>query len=544
MRKWTGIAIIVLAVVAVNIAVQLHVVRWDMTDDKRYSLSDATKQLLREYNTRNGGNESIVITDYLNGELNAGFKRLSHALKETVEEMQVYGDITYRQALEGEAEQAGLRPTVIHEKSHNGQTARTTIYPYVEVRLGGKKMIAELLKNNRGLSGDENLNNSIENIEYTLSEAILTISREDTIRVAFLEGHGELSERYVWDLTQQLSHYMQVDRGIAGTRVEELLPYRAIIIADPQHPFSDKDKFLLDQYVMHGGRVLWIVNGVQFSQEGLSSDGYTPAIPMDLSLSDMLFRYGVRIVPALIQDAQCLPVPVNVSTQVGETNYQPMPWYYAPLLLTSQASPITRNIMQVSSAFCSPIEVVGGEDGIHKEVLLATSTASRLIPTPAKVDLSDLNPDMEEFKWQYIPVGILLEGSFTSFFAHRMMPEGVEATGITKESVPTRQIVIACGSVIRNEWQQGQVLPLGYDRYTGMQFGNRDVLLNAVLYLCDNEGLMSLRQRQVTLRLLNDQRAHAERKMIQTICVIAPIVLLAMVVLIVIGIRKHNYTKR
>ena len=167
-----------------------------------------------------------------------------------------------------------------------------------------------------------------------------------------------------------------------------------------------------------------------------------------------------------------------------------------------------------------------------------------MIPTPAKVDLGDLNPDMEEFRWQYIPVGILLEGTFASAFAHRMVPEGIdEQTPIQKTSVPTRQIVIASGSVIRNEIRQGQMLPMGYDRYSGMQFGNRDMMVNAVLYLCDDEGLMSLRQRELTLRLLNDKRAHERRQVIQAVSISVPILLLAMVVAIVMVIRKKRYTR-
>ena len=536
--KWRSVILWLAGIVLVNVLVHFAVVRYDMTDDKRYSLSPQTKQLLR------GTQEPIIVVNYLDGELNAGFTRLKKAVEETVEEMAVYGDIRRLAPNDEDIKESGLQPTVIHERAQNGRTAQTAVYPYVEVRCGNHRTFAALLKNNRGLSGEENLNHSIEGIEYALAEAIHGLTNKDTARVAFIEGHGELPERYVMDLTTQLARFMWVDRGVLGNSVDDLLPYKALIIADPQKAFSEKDKFLLDQYLMRGGRILWVMNGVQFSQDVLSSEGFTPAIPLDLNLNDMLFRYGVRISPALIQDVQCLPVPVDVSSNAAEPNYQPLPWYYAPLLLTSQVSPITRNVMQVSSMFCSPVEVVGGEDGIRKEILLATSTASRMIPTPAKVDLGDLNPDMEEFRWQYIPVGILLEGTFASAFAHRMVPEGIDQqTPIQKTSVPTRHIVIASGSVIRNEIRQGQMLPMGYDRYSGMQFGNRDMMVNAVLYLCDDEGLMSLRQRELTLRLLNDKRAHERRQVIQAVSISVPILLLAMVVAIVMVIRKKRYTR-
>ena len=528
------LGLVLASVIAVNVLVHFVVIRHDMTDDKRYSLSEPTKRLLGSLDSE------VVVTSYLEGDLNASFKRLRKALNETLEEMEVYGALVIGEGLMVNGE--GLEPVIIHERAKDGKTVQTTIYPYVSLEYKGKKSIVSLLRNNRGRSGEENINSSIENIEYALAETLHSLATQDTLRVAFIEGHGELPERYVLDLTMQLSKYAQVDRGQLGTDPAALDAYKVVIIADPHEAFSESDKYILDQYLMNGGRILWVVNGVMFSSDALSADGYTPAIPLDLNVQDMLYRYGIRIAPALIQDVQCVRVPVNVAVS-GEPNYQPMPWYYAPLLLTSQASPITRNLMQVSSTFASPIEVVGGEDGIRKEVLIATSTASRLIPTPAKVDLGELDPDMETFKWQYIPVGMLLEGVFPSVFAHRLPPEEITTLRpIAKQSVDTKQIVISSGSVIRNEWLKGQLVPMGYDRYSGVQFGNRDLMVNAVLYLSDDEGLMSLRQRELTLRLLNEKRAYDKRKQIQAISIISPIALLALVVGIVVVVRKKKYT--
>ena len=190
------------------------------------------------------------------------------------------------------------------------------------------------------------------------------------------------------------------------------------------------------------------------------------------------------------------------------------------------------------------IDIVGGEDGIHKEILLATSSASRLIATPAEVDLTDINPDMQTFKYQFIPVAFALEGKFESVFAHRMVPEGIQTRDETlAKSVPTRQVVVASGSIIRNDIQQGQALPVGYDRYSGMQFGNRDFLTNAVLYLADDEGLIALREKTVALRLLNDKRAHDERTKIQVISIVTPVLLLALVGIVFLLVRRRKYAK-
>ena len=258
----------------------------------------------------------------------------------------------------------------------------------------------------------------------------------------------------------------------------------------------------------------------------------------------MLFRYGIRITPALVQDIQCLPIPVNVSPNPEQPNLQPMPWTFAPLLLTSQGSPITRNMGQVMSTFVSPVEAVGGDDGIEKRVLLATSTASRVTATPGKVDLNDMQPDMQEFKYQYVPVAVSLEGVFPSAYAHRMVPDGIATNEpIRKESTPTRQVVIASGSVLLNETQKGQILPMGYDRYSGMQFSNRDMIVNALLWLTDEEGLIGLREKNVVLRLLNDKRAHEERLRVQLISTICPIAILALIGGIVFIARKRKFER-
>ncbi|MGM9838341.1 MAG: gliding motility-associated ABC transporter substrate-binding protein GldG [Paludibacteraceae bacterium] len=526
-------------IILINILVQLCVVRLDMTEDKRYSLSEPTKRLLRQTDS------PVEVTLYLDGDLNAGFRRLKKATEEIVDELGIYADVRFHvfDASEENIPQQ-LSPIVIHERQKDGKTAQTTVYPYASVRYGGRNRVIPLLKNNRGLSGEENLNISIENLEYAFAEALHSLLQTDTAKIAFIEGHGELPEQNVYDLTSSLSRYFDIDRGVLGAAPHVLDPYKVVIIADPQGKFSDSDKYILDQYVMRGGRILWVLNGVQFSEQVLSEEGFTPVLPLELNLTDMFFRYGVRINPALVQDVQCLPIPVNVSTDPQQPNLQPMPWYYAPLLLTSQASPITRNIGQVSCTFASPIDIVGGEDGIHKEILLATSTASRLIGTPAEVDLADLNPDMQTFTYQYIPIAYSLEGEFPSAFAHRMVPEGIDSHEpiLTKSSM-TKQIVVGSGSIIRNDIQQGEALPLGYDRYSGMQFSNRDFLTNAILYLSDDEGLISLREKNVVLRLLNDKRAYQNRTSIQLISTISPILLLGIAGMFFIVIRKRKYTR-
>ena len=537
MKGRVGILILV-ALALMNVLVHQVVCRWDMTDDKRYTISDPTKELLRTLDS------PLTVTVLLEGELNAGFTRLQNAVGELLSEFSVYTAkrITSR-PLETSMVQ-GLDPIVIHERTHKGKMAQTTVYPYAIVEYKGKKRVVNLLQNQRSLSGEENLNNSIENLEFCLVEAIRGMVQTKVEKVVFLEGHGELEERDVYDLTQLLVQYYQVDRGCLGNEAGVLDGYAAVIIADPQWPFSEEDKYILDQYIMQGGRVLWVVNGVKFSQDFLVSQGTTPIVALDLDINDMLFKYGVRIRHGLVQDLQCLPVPVDVSTNAQQPNWQPMPWTYAPLLLTSQQSPITRNIAQLTATMASAVEVVGGDDGIRKEVLLATSSASKITAVPAQVDLTQGVDDEQSYRYAYIPVAVSLEGEFSSLYAHLGAPESiVNAPSTRKKSVPTRQIVVAAGSSIRNDWQHNQPLPLGYDRYTKTQFGNRDFMLNAVLYLTDNEGWLQLRQKEITLRLINDQRAQMARVRAQVMSMVIPLAILGLLGGVIMVVKKRKYVK-
>ena len=553
MRKYAPYIFIVGLLLCLYGALYERPVRWDLTDDKHYSLSEASKALLRKTDA------PIEVTLLLDGDLNAGFRRLKKAAEETVAEMNVFGDVPFvhvPSTISSLADSIGLRPIIIHEREQNGKTAQTTVYPYALMRYKGRQAVVTLLKNTRGLSGEENLNASIEQLEFAFMEALHLLQQTETPRIAILEGHNEPDEAHTYDLMTALSKYFQIDRGSLtppssegkGVDAHMLDGYKAILIISPQTAFSDVERFVIDQYIMRGGTVLWALDGVRFSEQVLQQEGYTPVVALDLGLTEMLFRYGVRVNPALVQDIQCLSIPVNVSTDPEQPNLQPMPWTFAPLLLTSEGSPITRGLGQVMSTFVSPIDAVGGDDGIEKRILLATSTASRVTASPGEVNLSDMNPDLNAFQYQYVPVAVSLEGMFGSAYAHRMVPEGVESQesrveSIIKRSVKTRQVVIGSGSILVNETQRSTPLPMGYDRYSGMQFSNRDFIVNALLWMTDSEGLISLREKTVTMRLLNDRRAHGQRAQVQLISTVSPVALLALIGGIVFVIRKRRYEK-
>ncbi len=536
--------------VLLNIVAHFFFFRIDLTDDKRYSLSAPTQTMMRDLK------QNVHITLLLAGDLNAGFTRLQNATEEMLDELAIYGPLSWetirpndlpateQQALQQALAQQGLNPTAIYERTKNGSQSQTIVYPFALVKIDNRQTFVPLLQNNRSLSGAENLNHSIEGLEYTFMETIHTLAATEMPRIAFLEGHGELPEQQTADIQMALSRYFDVYRGTITNEATCLDGFRAIVVADPQLPFSDKDKYILDQYIMHGGRILWVVNGVRFSENILEEAGYTPAIPLDLNLTDIFFRYGVRINAHLVQDLQCLPIPVDVSQDPQMPQYQAMPWTFAPLLLTSGASPITRNVMQVSATFASDIDLVGDGANQQRDILLATGSASKLTPTPGEVNLMNLHINEQEFTHQLVPVAASIEGTFPSLFAHRMIPEGlIDTREKLSQSAPTKQVWVSCGSVIRNDWQNGQPLPVGYDRYSKVQFGNRDFLVNALLYLTDDTGLINLRQKTIPLRMLNEQRNTTTLTKNQIISILLPLCLLAIVGVVTTYTRKKKYAR-
>jgi ABC-2 type transport system permease protein len=450
-----------------------------------------------------------------------------------------------RQQHYAKLENKGLRPTVVHDKDAEGRMQQKVVFPWAEVAVGSDTIPVSLLKNISGKSGQENLNISIENLEYELTDAIRILSTKNIQKVAFLEGHGELSEPYVYDITTQLARYYQVDRGVLGSDISMLDPYKVIIIAQPDTAFSESDKFIIDQYIMNGGRVLWLIDGV-------ATNGEVGKVN-DVNLTDQLFTYGIRLSPTLLLDVQCALVPIQVDGQTGQSEFQPAPWYYSPLLMPAPNHAITRHLAPVKAEFASYIELVGEQQNAHiaKTVLLASSahTALEKAPMQLSASIANLSPESPYFAYAYLPVAALFEGEFTSVYANRMKPAGVDSKGrtIQKRSKPTKMIVVADGSVIANELQgfgQGyEPMPLGYDSYMNQQFGNGNFMVNAVNYLADDDGWLQLRNRQITLRMLDKQKITTQRTYWQVLNTSVPLLLLITFSVIYQLVRRKRYAK-
>lgn len=531
--------------------------RIDLTSDKRYSISEQSKNLMEKID------ETIKVTVYLDGDLNPGFQRLKKSTLEMIDELSVYSpkkpviefvnpsiadNQQQREKNYSEMEADGFTPTAVYEHDKEGKAIQKIIFPWLEMTYKTRKVQVCLLKNILGNSGDENLNISIENLEFEITDGIRQLVNTEVKKIAYIEGHGELNESQTKDVDKSLCQYFQIDRGVLWGNPDILKNYKVVIIARPTKPFSESDKFIVDQYIMNGGRVLWLIDGVRISRENLSTVGISPVIEQDLNLNDQLFRYGIRINPVLLQDVQCTSVPVNIAPAGTNPEFQPMPFYYAPLLLTSPEHPVTRNITEVRSEFCSGIDFVGDNKHAKYEPLLATSDNTHIQAVPTSIDLNQkIKPgDKSYFNVRYVPVAVAMEGNFESTFANRMVPKGLPSNyPIIKRSINTRQIVVANGDIIRNEisMKDSTTIPLGFDRYMNQQFGNKDFIQNAVLYLADDEGWMQLRNREMKLRLLNKRLVNDERLIVQLINVFTPLILLLIFGIVYQIIRKRKYTR-
>ena len=390
-----------------------------------------------------------------------------------------------------ELEDEGLAGMTVSMQGDDGRLSQQVVFPWAVFTSGNNAVAVALMQPSAQRGAEQSIQLAIEDLEYQITDAIRILNRTEVKMVAYIEGHKELNEWETYDVNEAFSRYFQVDRGPLGDDPSVLEPYDAIIIAGPMEPYTEAEKYIIDQYVMQGGKVLWLIDGVRISQQELAESGTTPTMALDVNLNDMLFKYGVRITPTIISDLQSIYMPMNVS-KVGEpARFEPMPYFYAPLLQGSPYHPITKNLMPVKSDFPSVIDVVNNDPLLKKEYLLISSNASHVTTAPTGIvlqEMMELDPQ-SYFNTGFLPVAVIMEGKFPSVFTHRMVPKGVKAGKSQDFSDATRMVVVADGDLIRNEFERSEggyrVLPAGYDRLSGQIYGNKDFALNALLYLTD-----------------------------------------------------------
>ena len=558
LKSWARFIVTVAAIIIAASVFNLFRLRLDLTEDKRYTLSQPTLDVLKSIKS------DIYIQVYLNGEMPIPLKRLKRSVQEMLDEFRLASkwQIDYEFINPAESKDArqrdaqytmlynkGLNPVNIQAGDDEGGSSQKMIFPGMIINYNGIEVPVNFLKNNQSVSYEQNILHSIESLEYEMIQNIATISSDTIYKVAFLEGQGELPEIEVADITYNLARFFTVDRGSLGGQPGILDNYAAVVVAGPVREFSEPDKLVLDQYIMKGGKVLWLLEEVTVNADSLVL-GETVGLYHPLNIEDQLFRYGARINPELVQDLECVVIPVSVSTGPEQKQIVPAPWVYYPLLSPDQSHPITRNLNKVKGEFVNTIDTVGLDPSIRKTILLSTSSYSRTLSPPILISLreAESTPDESDFNKPSLPVAVLLEGIFPSSFRNRMtgnLLDDKSFKAIT-ESRRTKMIVIADADIIRNEVRRAGTeetpVPLGQDRYTGQMFGNRDFLINCLNYLVDDNGLMELRSREIKMRLLDKQRIKEEKNMWQVINIGGPILLVILAGIIFQVLRKRKYT--
>lgn len=493
--------------------------RFDLTNEKRYTLNPATIEMLQKLD------DEVYVKVYLEGDFNSAFTRLRNETKEMLDEFRIYAKKglnyefinIYDQKnkedivnIQRELYNKGIDPTELRTKSGKGEQTQV-LFPGAVVYFKTREGIWQIFNKQNGIPAEQCVNNSVQNLEYGLSNTIRKIQEPIRQRVAFIRDHRELDTNLTKDLFYALSEYYDVDYIKINKRLKALKPYSAIILAWPDTTVSEKDKFIIDQYIMNGGKVLWCLEPVYTNYDSLKIRGYTLGLNNNINLDDQLFHYGVRVNPALVQDMQCGFIPINRGFKAGAADLQMFPWIYKPMVMPAGNHPITKNLELIRFEFAGYMDTVKA-DGIKKTILLASSKNSRTQAVPARIALAMVSSQLNEKKFTdgNKPMAVLLEGNFTSNYRNRLNEDIAKdsAIGFKEKGKKTAMIVISDGDIIKNDYNFStrSISPLGYDRYMKQQFANKTFLLNCVNYLIDGPELMSVRTREVKLRLLDRKK--------------------------------------
>jgi ABC-2 type transport system permease protein len=551
LNLFLGLAIIVL----VNVISGYTFKRFDLTSEKRYTLSPATIEMLKNLD------DVVYVRVYLEGEFPAGFKRLRNSTKEMLDEFRAIAkeNIQYefidpssnpdekeRNALYAQLTKQGIQYTNLEYREGESKSEKI-IFPGAIVTYKEKESPVQLLKSQIGVSPEMMLNNSVQQLEYEIANTIRKLAAQKVNTIAFIEGHRELDSLFTADIGKSLLEYYDVRRINLNEKLSSLQNIDAIIVAKPDSTFSEKDKYIIDQFIMRGGKALWLIDRTDANMDSLNKAPNYMALTQDVNLDDMLFNYGVRINTNLLQDIQATPIPIVVGYIGNQPQQKYFPWFYFPLIMPITKHPIVNNLNAVKAEFISTIDTVGNPE-IKKTVLLHSSKYSKVLPAPVRVSINMLReePKMEQFNKSFQPLAVLLEGEFESNFKNRLTKEFIDNPEINfrEKSAPTKMIVVADGDIIKNQIQYstGRVYPLGYDKYTGEIYGNKNFILNAMNYLCDDSGLISARSKEIKLRLLDINKLKKEKFKWQFINVVLPILMVVLYGLARYYSRKKKYT--
>lgn len=564
-----NIAISLIALLLVLWISSIKHFRFDLTEERRFTLTNSTKEILSNLD------DTIRVTVYLTGDLPLSFVKMEREVSDLLTEFQEIagkdkflfkfidpqsiGDAkNFKHTISRLNKDYGLAPYTIQEEDETGKMTQRFVIPGMIISTSQKFVTINMLLNTMGNTPEEQINEALQDLEYQCVKSIKQLTAKERKNIAFLTGNGEHSLLYTYNATVALLDLYNVDRISPTQLLDSISKYDVIIVDEPTKAFSEEEKFIIDQYLMYNGNLLFLSDNIDVSMDSLKTSSFTYAMPKELNISDLLFNIGVRINQTILLDNQCAKIPMNVSNFGEQPRFAPVPWFYFPLF-KPQKHIITKGIDVVKSEFASSLDTISGNGHLEKTILLTSSAYARVIQTPNMVGFNVLQnePNKEFFNKYYVPTAVLIEGNCNSLYQSRKSPislDTLQAKKFVKKdaSEQNRIIVVSDGDIIRNEIEvtNGDTIPKPLYVYKYFSFdkrtyvGNLDFFVNAVSYLCGDDDLLSIRSREITIRLLNKNRIVEEKTFWQTINVLIPIILLAIVGVIVYFIRNRKFSKK
>ena len=551
-----SLLIIVAVLLVLNIISNSFFHRFDLTKDKRYTLSPTSLNIIKQ------AHNPLSIKIYLQGDLPAEFKRLQKETQDLLEEFQARNKniiFEFVNPLENQDEsmdnikelyRKGLTPINITVED-KGKQSQVMVFPWAIAVYNNKEVNIPLLKNRMGASTTEKVIGSVQHLEYSIADAINKITKERLKKIAVIKGNGELQDVLMAKFLLQVRESYRIGPftldSVAKNPIgslEALEKYDLAIIAKPTETFSDEEKQVLDQFIVNGGKTLWLVDQVTMEIDSLyNTSGATLAYPRDLNLNDMFFKYGFRINPDLIKDEQGSPIKLATGEQGSATQYQQFNWKFAPLVYPNSQHPIVKNLGGIKFDFANPIDTL--KNGIKKTVLLQSSQYSKKIGSPVEVNLNMVSEETtpgDYLNKGNIPLSVLLEGQFHSMFENRVLP--FDQKSFVNKGKASKMIVISDGDLVRNQLDKNfQPVELGYDQRSGNLYDNKDFMMNCVNYLLDDNGLINIRSKDLDLPLLDKEKVYESYTITQFITIGLPILFLMLFGAVFTFVRKRKYVK-
>lgn len=547
--------IVFLVLIGIHFLSHFFFKRFDLTQDQRYTLSETTLNIIKTVDS------PLYIDVYLEGNFPAEFKRLQNETKQLLEEFSAYNSnivFQFKNPIEKEEMRVevmkqfyerGMQPLSITVED-KGKQSQEVVFPWAQATYGDKFTKVSLLKNLMGASTEEKVISSVQHLEFGFAEAINKISKEKEKKIAVIKGNGELHDAFIADFVKTVreSYYIGTFTldSVATQPTQSLAAlkkYDLAVIAKPTEAFTESEKQVLDQFIVNGGKTIWLVDAVAADMDSMYNEsGTILAAQRELNLTDMFFKYGVRMNPVLVKDEYATPIKIATGNQGSETQFQEYTWKFAPFIYPTSTNPIVKNMEGIKFEFASPIELL--KNDIKKTVLLSSSEYSKTVgtPTPISLDMVTEETTPEEYEGKgLLPVAVLLEGKFKSAYQNRVLP--FEDNTYQVAGKDNKMIVISDGDVIKNQLDKGAPMELGFDKWTNQLYGNKDFLLNCVNYLLDDNGLINIRSKDVDLPLLNKEEVYKNYTTAQMITVGLPIVLLAIFGFLFTFLRKRKYSR-